>query len=154
MEGLDEVLQAMFGLGEPTPGMLCADAQHRLPYHEVPWQDLLKMAKRVVNDPEVKRIYPQISARPLKFRKVTEPFLPFTGRYSPQQHAIELCRQGWDYLTLLHEMAHAAEGMNEEDHPESWREIFVYLVYRFLGEETGRALQASFENAGLLKVAA
>jgi hypothetical protein len=70
--------------------------------------------------------------------------------YEPWLHRIKLAWGGRDILTLMHELAHAA--VPERGHQQAWRTAYVFLVWRFIGEEEGRRLAAAFVNHGVLEM--
>ena len=117
---------------------------------QLAWPALLELALRVIADPAVKAAYPRLNARSLKLRPVMQFRKGYIGQYDPQDHRIKLAWGGRDALTLLHEIAHAAT--SGDKHTVAWREAYIWLVWRFLGEDEGRRLAAAFVNHQALEV--
>lgn len=119
-------------------------------FEDTTWQNLLDLATIVMRDEFVQTAYPLLVARPLKLRPVMAHKTRYIGRYSPSAHRIELAWGGRSKLTLLHEMAHACLSGTKQSHGCEWREAYVYLVWRFLGDEAGQRLTAAFINNKVL----
>lgn len=117
---------------------------------QLPWDQLMTLAQRVVNDDIVRNTYPHLSARVMKLRPVMKHLKGFIGRYSRWPHRVELAWGGRSGIVLMHELAHACVP-GGCGHDVAWRECFIFLTWRFLGEETGRRLAAAFINHGALK---
>ena len=115
---------------------------------QLPWNELLSLAKRVVADETVKHAYPRLAAQPLKLQPVMKYRKGFIGRYTSATHRIELAWGGRSALTLFHELAHAA---THGGHQQDWRTAYVFLTWRFLGEDQGKRLAAAFINHGVLE---
>lgn len=114
---------------------------------QLPWDELMGLARRVITDEQVRSAYPQLVKRPLKLRPVMSYKRDFIGMYEPWTHRIKLAWGGRSAMVLMHELAHAAVAGK---HGQAWRTAYVFLVWRFLGEEQGRRLAAAFINHGVI----
>lgn len=111
---------------------------------QVGWSELCDLALRVVRDPLVGQAFPALERRRLVLRPRHEHRSDWIGQWDPRANRISLAWGGRSGLVLMHELAHAATPGDK--HQRRWREAYVYLTWRFLGDDLGRRLAAAFVN--------